>query len=402
MAEAPPEKGQIAVILVAAGRGSRAGDGIPKQYRLLFGKTVIRRTVEAFLNAFSGHEAGVRIVPVIHPDDAGVYEQSVAGLEGLDAPVFGGATRQDSVRNGLEALGNNPPLIVHIHDAARPFISPHMIKELTMAIDDKCKGVTPALNIVDTLVRKSAEGHTEAVDRDSLFAVQTPQVFVFNEILQAHRTAAHNRYTDDASLFEASGGKIKFINGDPDNFKITTANDFMKANRMLAGNLTDVRVGAGYDVHRFEPGDHVWLGGVKIPHNQSLKGHSDADVALHALTDAVLAAIADGDIGTHFSPSDETWRGAASNAFLSHACERVNAKGGLIAHLAVIIICEAPKIGPHSTAMRETIAQIAGIDISRVSVQATTTEKLGFTGRGEGIAAQATATVRLPEAEGGL
>lgn len=387
---------KIAVIIVAAGRGTRAGLGGPKQYRDLVGKPVIARTLKVFLDAFGESEQVPLIVPVIHEDDQELYLKSVKGLSRLQAPVIGGKIRQRSVKNALESLSEAAPEYVLIHDAARPFLSESLIRKLMIMLTQSDGGVVPALPIVDSLVRKSEGSDYNTVDRDGLYAIQTPQAFRFNEILAAHRAAVDENYTDDASVLVANGGTVTFVDGQEQNFKITTPDDFMKAESYILAAYTDVRVGSGYDVHRFEDGTSVWLGGVEIPYIQKLKGHSDADVALHALTDAVLSSIADGDIGTHFPPSDEQWRGAQSDKFLSFACDRVRARGGILNMLSVTIICEAPKIGPHASIMRARIADIAGVDVSRVSVQATTTEKLGFTGRGEGIAAQATATVCLP------
>lgn len=397
MADLAQYKGKTAVIVVAAGRGSRAGAGAPKQFRNLMGKSVIIRTLEAVRAAFDESEQGALIVPVIHTDDQDTFRDSVGELSDIADPVIGGATRQESVRNALESLTGFHPDIVLIHDAARPFVSRGLIVDLLSAYMKTSAGVVPALAVVDTLVRQSGDSKLETVSRDDLYAVQTPQVFKYDEILAAHQAAERDGYTDDASVFVANGGEIVFSKGQEQNFKITTAEDFLKAEHMILKNYTDVRVGSGYDVHRFEPGNSVRLGGVDIPFDKKLKGHSDADVALHALTDAILAAIADGDIGTHFPPSDEKWRGAASDKFLSFASTRVRDHGGMLSHLAVTIICEAPKIGSHAMLMRERIAAMAGIDVSRVSIQATTTERLGFTGRGEGIAAQATATVKLPD-----
>lgn len=394
MADHAPNAGQIAVILVAAGRGSRAGDGIPKQYRGLAGVPLVRRTVDALVGALPD----VVIVPVIHPDDTSLFEEAVRDASALSTPVFGGATRQESVLNGLVALKDNPPDYVLIHDAARPFVSKALIERLATALSSGQNAVVPALPVVDTLVRTDGNSR-KTVDRANLYVVQTPQGFVYEDITAAHLQLQDKSFTDDASLYEAAGGQVAQVAGDERNFKVTQHADFMKAERMIVSRYSDTRVGAGYDVHRFEEGDRVWLCGVEVPHSRALKGHSDADVALHALTDAVLAAIADGDIGAHFPPTDDTWRGTPSHTFLSFACDRVRRKEGQIANLAVTIICEAPKIGPLVPKMRKRIAEITGIDLDRVSVQATTTEKLGFTGRREGIAAQATATVRLPAME---
>lgn len=387
--------GKVAVIIVAAGRGARAGSGGPKQYRNLGGKPIIRQTLEAFLSALASTAPLPLILPVIHKDDSLLYEKSVEGLSGIQKPVVGGETRQESVKNALEHLANDPPDLVLIHDAARPFASEELIERIMRQLVNEDGGVLPAIAVVDSLVRKSQSKDYETVTRENLYAVQTPQAFRFSDILAAHRSAEHSNYTDDASILASFGGKIVFTDGDEQNFKITTPADFKKAERLMMTTHTDIRVGSGYDVHKFAPGSSVWLGGVEIPFDKKLKGHSDADVALHALTDAVLSSIADGDIGTHFPPSDDKWRGAPSDRFLSFACSRVRECGGIINMLALTIICEGPKIGPHASAMRKRIAEIADIDISKVSVQATTTEKLGFTGRGEGIAAQATATISM-------
>lgn len=402
MPDPDKKKAKIAVIVVAAGRGRRAGEGGPKQYRKLMGKPVIVRTLEAFLSAFAEISPKVLMLPVIHADDRDLYLNAVDGVPGIEVPVIGGATRQHSVRNALEHLSENLPDYVLIHDAARPFVPEEVIKTVLMAVTKERGGVVPALPIVDSLVRKPASSGYDSVVRDDLLAVQTPQAFPFADILAAHRAAEHDDYTDDASVFVANGGDVSLVEGSAKNFKITTTSDFHKAEQTISSLYTDIRVGSGYDVHRFENGTTVWLGGIEIPFSKQLKGHSDADVALHALTDAVLSSIADGDIGTHFPPTDDKWRGVSSDKFLSFACDRVRVHGGKINHLTVIIICEAPKIGPHVDIMRRRIAEIAGIGVSRVSVQATTTEKLGFTGRGEGIAAQATATVSLPSAGAGL
>ncbi len=392
MVDVAKNAGQTVVVLVAAGRGSRAGEGMPKQYRPVAGVPIIRRTVDALVRALPG----APILPVIHPDDTDLCDDALSGVSEILAPVFGGATRQDSVFNALKALEGKSPAFVQIHDAARPFVGKDMMARIYGALEAGAEGVVPAIPVVDTLVR-ARDGERLPVDRTHLYAVQTPQTFRFDSIFNAHRNADGNSYTDDASIFEAAGGMTTQVRGDEGNFKLTQPEDFMKAEAMIQTSLTDVRVGSGYDVHRFDAGTSLWLCGIEVPHTHSLKGHSDADVALHALTDAVLAGIADGDIGSHFPPTDEKWRGAPSHMFLSHACNLVRERGGKINHLGVTIICEAPKIRPHVGAMRARIADIALLNVDRVSVQATTTEKLGFTGRGEGIAAQATATIALPD-----
>jgi 2-C-methyl-D-erythritol 4-phosphate cytidylyltransferase/2-C-methyl-D-erythritol 2,4-cyclodiphosphate synthase len=314
-------------------------------------------------------------------------------------PVAGGATRQASVRAGLEALVSCTPDIVLVHDAARPFASASLI---TRAIEaaEKTGAAIPALPVTDTVKRIDNAGTIEAtLDRNSIRLVQTPQAFAFPVLFDAHRRAlaqGRDDFTDDAALAEWAGIKVSVFAGEPGNIKFTTPEDFARAEAIQSAGLGDVRTGSGLDVHAFGPGDHVTLGGIRIPHAQALTGHSDADVALHALTDAILGALADGDIGAHFPPSDPQWRGASSDRFLTFAVERVRARGGRIAHLDLTIVCEAPRIGEHRDRMRANIANLAGIGIERVGVKATTSEKLGFTGRGEGIAAYATATIRLP------
>jgi 2-C-methyl-D-erythritol 4-phosphate cytidylyltransferase/2-C-methyl-D-erythritol 2,4-cyclodiphosphate synthase len=380
----------VAAIVVAAGRGVRAGGSQPKQYRDIQGVPVIR----AALAAFADH-SGVHLVqPVINLDDLAHYRTAISGLAVLE-PVAGKATRQGSVAAGLEAVRPYHPDKVLVHDAARPFVSTALMDRALAANG----AAVPALPLVDT-VKLVADGRVlETLDRTRLRSVQTPQVFDFEELLSAHKRAAvagRHDFTDDASLAEWAGIGVGVFDGDPANVKFTTAEDFMRAEAAQGAALTDVRIGSGYDVHAFATGDHVMLGGVRVPHDRGLTGHSDADVALHALVDAVLGALAEGDIGTHFPPSDERWRGASSDKFLAFAVERVRARGGQLAHLDVTLVCEAPRIGPHRDAMRQRIAEIAAVSIDRVAVKATTSEKLGFTGRREGIAAYATATVRLP------
>ena len=387
-----PSQHKIAVLIVAAGRGMRAGGGLPKQYRKLAGKPVLTHTLNAVMAACPS----VMIQCVIHADDRELFDQATQGLK-IREPVHGGKSRQESVMLGLSALKDEEPDFVLVHDAARPFADAKVFKAVIAALEQGHKAVVPGLAVVDTLKKTEGSRITRTVDRDGLIAVQTPQGFPFAELLAAHKQADGQELTDDAAVMEASGHMVITVPGAETNFKLTTASDFTKAEHMLMMAQADVRTGMGYDVHRFEDGrDHVWLCGVKIPFDKGLKGHSDADVGLHALTDAILAAIVDGDIGQHFPPSDNRWRGAPSDVFLTFARDRVLLKGGSIAHVSVCLICEKPKIGPHNGPMRERIADLLGISIDRVSVQATTTEKLGFTGREEGIAAQATATVRLP------
>jgi 2-C-methyl-D-erythritol 4-phosphate cytidylyltransferase / 2-C-methyl-D-erythritol 2,4-cyclodiphosphate synthase len=388
--------GGVAAIVVAAGRGVRAGGAVPKQYREVRGAPVIRHA----LSLFTTHPQVTLVQPVIHRDDAATFAEAAAGLD-LRAAAIGGATRQISVRAGLEALEKARPDIVLVHDAARPFTSPALISR---AIAAGAGGAAiPGLALTDTVKEVNAEGRVVATrDRNRLRTVQTPQAFRYGDLLAAHRRAleaGRDDFTDDAALAEWAGMNVTIFEGETGNMKLTTEEDFA---RMAAADwnvLADVRTGIGYDVHSFVEGDHVWLGGVRIPYSQSLSGHSDADVPLHALVDAILGALADGDIGAHFPPSDPQWRGAPSEKFLAFAVDRVRRRGGRIAHLDITIVCEAPRVGPHRDAMRARIAEIAGVGIDRVAVKATTNEKLGFIGRQEGIAAMATATIRLPAGE---
>ena len=385
---------QVAAVVVAAGQGLRAGGEIPKQFRRIAGETLLERALSVFAEA-----PDVTFVqPVIRPDDVDLVRRLTSGMNVLE-PVAGGATRQASVRAGLEALVACTPDIVLVHDAARPFASASLITR-AIAAAEKTGAAIPALPVTDTVKRIDSTGTIEAtLDRNSIRLVQTPQAFAFPALFDAHRRAlaqGRNDFTDDAALAEWAGIKVSVFAGEPGNIKFTTPEDFARAEAIQSASLGDVRTGSGLDVHAFGPGDHVTLGGIRIPHVQALTGHSDADVALHALTDAILGALADGDIGAHFPPSDPQWRGASSDRFLTFAVERVRARGGRIAHLDLTIVCEAPRIGEHRDRMRANIANLAGIGIDRVGVKATTSEKLGFTGRGEGIAAYATATVRLP------
>jgi 2-C-methyl-D-erythritol 4-phosphate cytidylyltransferase/2-C-methyl-D-erythritol 2,4-cyclodiphosphate synthase len=386
--------GPVAAVVVAAGRGVRAGAGGPKQYREISGEPVLRLS----LKGLAGHPGITAVQPVIHPDDGALFRAASEGLHVL-APVFGGATRQASVRAGLEALRPLRPDLVLVHDAARPFASAALIAR-GIAAGRAAGAAIPALAIADTVKTVDTSGAvTGTIERAKLRVVQTPQAFAFGLLLEAHeraRAAGRQDFTDDAALAEWAGIKVATFEGEAANVKLTTPEDFMRAQAAELAALTDVRTGFGYDVHAFAPGDHVTLGGVRIPHSQGLSGHSDADVVLHALVDAILGALADGDIGAHFPPSDPQWRGASSDRFFAFAVERVRARGGRIGHLDANVVCEAPRIGPHRDAMRARIAEIAGIDVSRVAVKATTSEKLGFIGRSEGMAAFATATVRLP------
>ncbi|HTS39368.1 MAG TPA: bifunctional 2-C-methyl-D-erythritol 4-phosphate cytidylyltransferase/2-C-methyl-D-erythritol 2,4-cyclodiphosphate synthase [Xanthobacteraceae bacterium] len=384
----------VAAVVVAAGRGQRAGGGLPKQYRSIGGEPVIR----ASLALMSWHGEIAAVVPVIHPDDIASYQEASKGLK-LLPPVHGGATRQASVRAGLEALSGHPPDIVLVHDAARPFCTPALVSRAIIA-SAKTGAAIPVLDVSDTIKSVDENGYvTGTPDRARLRRVQTPQAFSYSALLEAHRRAAREGredFTDDAALAEWAGLKVSVFAGEAGNTKLTTEDDFARAEARRLASLADLRVGNGFDVHAFGDGDHVMLGGVRIPHGRGLAGHSDADVALHAIVDAILGALTDGDIGAHFSPNDPRWRGAASDQFLAFAAERVRTRGGRIAHLDLTIICESPRLDQHRDAMRQRIAAIADIAVERVAVKATTSEKLGFTGRGEGIAAFATATVRLP------
>lgn len=381
-------------LVVAAGRGRRFGGARPKQYARLAGQPLLRHT----LRALRQHPAVSGILTVIHPDDRQYYDAATAGLD-LLPPVDGGATRQASVRNGLESLAERRPERVLIHDGARPFLSAAVV-DRTLAALDREPAAIAALPVTDTLKRGSGEPTViaETLPRERLWAAQTPQAFRFGAILEAHRAAAGLDLTDDAAVAERAGLPVALVMGDPANVKVTTEDDLARTERALAAGGGDVRVGNGFDVHRFAPGDHVMLCGIAVPHTAGLSGHSDADVGLHALTDALLGALGAGDIGMHFPPNDTRWRGADSAHFLSHARDLIEKRGGRILHVDVTLVCERPKIGPHRAAMVERIAGILGLAAERVSVKGTTSEGLGFTGRGEGIAAQATATVRLPDA----
>jgi 2-C-methyl-D-erythritol 4-phosphate cytidylyltransferase / 2-C-methyl-D-erythritol 2,4-cyclodiphosphate synthase len=383
---------RIAVLIVAAGSGVRLGGPCPKQYRDLLGVPILVRTVQAFAH----HPRIDAVHVVIGADHDALYATASAGLD-LPPPVIGGATRQESVLRGLEALAAaTPPDLVLIHDAARPLVTADSINRVIAALAEH-DGAIAALPAVDTLWRADAAGQcTALVERTGLWRAQTPQGFHFAAILGAHRAAAGQALTDDAAVARAGGLSVALVAGDEEAMKITTQDDMTRAEAVLLSRLADIRVGTGFDVHKFQPGDHVVLCGVRVPHNHGLEGHSDADVGLHALTDAILGALADGDIGSHFPPSDAQWKGADSARFLRHAAALVAARGGIIANVDITILAERPKVGPHRDAMRARIAEILGIPVGRVGVKATTTEGLGFTGRREGMAAQASATLRLP------
>ena len=389
-----PAPKRTAAIIVAAGRGLRAGSGGPKQYRTIGGRTVISRAMEPFCC----HPEIFAVQPVLNPDDTAMFNQAAGDLR-YQAPVSGGATRQDSVRAGLEALAAQSPDIVLIHDAARPFVTAAVISRAIEAADATGAAV-PAIAVTDTIKLVGGGGQVEATpERARLRIAQTPQAFRFDAILEAHRSAkrtGRDDFTDDAALAEWAGLTVTTFEGDPANMKLTTPEDFVREEARLGASLGDVRTGTGYDVHAFGDGDHVMICGVRVPHSRGFLAHSDGDVGLHALVDAILGALADGDIGSHFPPSDPQWKNAASDRFLKYAVDRVAARGGRVAHLDVTLVCERPKIGPLRDAMRARISQITGLDVSRVAVKATTSERLGFTGREEGIAAMASATIRLP------
>ena len=380
-------------IVVAAGRGTRAGGGVPKQWRDLAGRPVVDHALAAL-----GAAGADPLMLVIHPADRALAEP-LAAAHGA-ALVEGGETRADSVRAALEALAARPapPETVLIHDGARPLVSSRTVARLLDALAEGHAGAAPALAVTDALWRGVGHGEGErvagVVDRSRLFRAQTPQAFAFAPLLAAHRS--HGAGTaDDVAAARAAGLDVVIVEGDEDNLKITHPGDFARAARLIGqareARAMDIRMGTGFDVHAFGPGDHCWLCGVAVPHDRGLMGHSDADVGMHALTDALYGALAEGDIGRHFPPSDPQWKGAASEIFLAHAMGRVRARGYALANCDVTLICERPKIGPHAGAMQDRLAAIMGVEAGRISVKATTSEQLGFTGRGEGIAAMASA-----------
>ena len=376
-------------LIVACGRGRRFGGGLPKQYCRLAGRPLLRHGLDAFVR----HPRIGAVRAVIHPDDRGLYDETAEGLDLLD-PVCGGMTRQASVRLGLESLEGDPPENVLIHDGVRPLIDGALIDRVLDALADR-PAALPVVPETDTLKRVRDDRVEATLDRSGLFRAQTPQGFRYAEILAAHRRHPDDAMTDDAALAEASGLTVAAVAGDERNIKVTTPSDLERAEGILAGALRP-RTGLGFDVHRLVPGDGVRLLGVEVPCPLRLVGHSDADVGLHAVTDALLGALCAGDIGTHFPPSEARWAGADSAIFLDHARDLVTQAGGRIDHVDVTLICERPRIGPQRAAMVASLAGLLGIPAARVSVKATTTEGLGFTGRGEGIAAQAVATVSLP------
>ena len=366
-----------AAIITAAGRGTRAGGELPKQWQMLGGRPVVAHALAAF--------AGMMRVLVIHPDD----QVPAVGL-GVEL-VMGGATRAASVRNALEALAGRGVTRVLIHDGARPLVTAAVIGRVLAALQDH-PGAAPALAVSDALWTGVSGLVTGTRDREGLYRAQTPQGFQFDAILAAHRVYQGDA-ADDVEVARAAGLDVAIVDGDDANLKLTYPGDFARGEAILRGRGMDVRLGNGFDVHAFCPGDHVWLCGVRVPHDKGLLGHSDADVGMHALTDAIYGALAEGDIGQHFPPSDPQWKGAASHIFLSHAAGRLAARGFKLANADVTLICERPKIGPHGLAMRQALAEILGVAADRISVKATTSERLGFTGREEGIAAIATATL---------
>jgi 2-C-methyl-D-erythritol 4-phosphate cytidylyltransferase/2-C-methyl-D-erythritol 2,4-cyclodiphosphate synthase len=395
MAEKKPEK--TIALLVAAGKSERMQSDLAKPYLSLDKESVLRRTVKCFMQ----HPAidGVRVV--IRREHHAAYKQAIEGLT-IFPCVMGGDTRQESVRLGLESLLHRAPERVLVHDIARPLVSPALISRVAEALDTH-EAVVPALSITDTIKRTNDGFAAETLDREALVTVQTPQGFHYRALLDAHRAKRGLGLTDDAAVMEAHGGRVFLVQGETTNLKLTTQTDLTRMQTMLNSHL-ETRVGMGFDVHVLQAHDpdtsvgqqYIKICGVKIPYTHYLLGHSDADVGLHAMVDAILGALGDGDIGTHFPPDDQKWKGADSERFLMHAYELVAARKGEIAHLDVTIICERPKIGPHREQMAQHISQLLKLSPDRVSIKATTTEKLGFTGRGEGVAAQAVATLRLP------
>lgn len=381
--------GDVAALITAAGRGVRAGGTVPKQYRPLAGAAMLRHTVRRFLD----HPRIDRVRVVFQPDDRPHYDAAVGDLA-LDPPVAGGAERQESVLRGLEALADTPPALVLVHDAARPLVAAQTIDRVLDALSDHDAAIA-AVPATDTL-KRAGPGAVVAgtVDRAGIWRAQTPQGFRFATILAAHRDLRDRSLTDDAAVAEAAGIAVALVEGAEENMKVTTEADFDRAARLLdAGG--EIRIGSGFDVHRFTAGGSVTLCGVEIPHDQSLAGHSDADVALHALTDALLGAIGEADIGAHFPPSDPRWRGAPSAVFLRHACGLIRDRGGRIVNADLTLICERPAIALHRDAMRTSVATLLEVEVDRIAVKATTTERLGFTGRGEGIAAQAVVSIEF-------
>lgn len=383
-------KFETIALIVAGGTGTRFGVQCPKQYALLGGKSVISYSI----SALSGHPGIDAVAVVIHPEHADFYQEAAQGLDILP-PIHGGRERQDSVRLGLKAIAKYAPKTVLVHDAARPGLTHALIDRLLTA-RKSYDAVIPTIAVADTIKRMKLDVVAETLDRTELAAVQTPQCFDYAKLVSLHENA-REKHTDDAALFEAMKLPVHAVRGEPGNQKITTLEDWDMMQKQLEAEL-ESRTGSGFDVHKFISGDHIMVGGIKVPHTHGLEGHSDADVALHALVDALLGAASEGDIGQHFPPSDKKWKGADSALFVTYTRDLIQSKGGIIVHVDITLICEKPKMGLHRDAMRARIAELLNLDISRVSVKATTTEKLGFTGREEGIAAQALATVKLPAA----
>jgi 2-C-methyl-D-erythritol 4-phosphate cytidylyltransferase / 2-C-methyl-D-erythritol 2,4-cyclodiphosphate synthase len=388
----------VVAVIVAGGSGLRAGGGLPKQYQLVGGKPVIRWTLEAFLN----HPLITRVQTVIGIGHETLFAEATKGLTALLPPVAGGGSRQDSCRAGIEACAAYQPSKILIHDAARPFLSPDLISSVITELDH-APAVIPGLPVADTMKYAPSGMIERTVDRASLWFVQTPQGFRYEQILSAHRQALADgnvSFTDDAAVAEYAGMKVQIVAGEQKNRKLTTSHDIVEADREHSSSrfegLPDVRMGQGIDFHVFEKGTHVTLCGVKIPHTHKLKGHSDADVVLHAVTDAILGAIGEADIGQHFPPSDKQWKGADSSIFVAKAIELLKARGGMLAHIDITILAEAPRIGPHLAVMKQSLRDMLGITVDRIAIKATTTEKMGAIGRKEGMSASAIATVRLP------
>lgn len=388
----------VMAVIVAGGSGIRAGGSLPKQYQLIGGKPVIRWTLEAFLS----HPMITGVQAVIGHGHEALFAAATEGLHDLLQPVVGGGTRQDSCRAGLEACVARRPTKILIHDAARPFLSPGLICNVVNELDH-APAVIPGLPVADTMKFAPSGVIERTVDRSSLWFVQTPQGFQFEKILAAHARAfaeGKTTFTDDAAVAEFAGMKVQIVAGEQKNRKLTTSHDIAEADRehgsRLYDSLPDVRMGHGIDYHVFEKGDHVWLCGVKVSHTHKLKGHSDADVALHAVTDAILGAIGEADIGQHFPPTDKQWKGAPSSIFVAKAMELLKMRGGMLAHVDITILAEAPRIGPHVADMKTALGAMLGIAADRIAIKATTTEKMGAIGRKEGMSAHAVATVRLP------
>lgn len=389
--------GKIVALVLAGGRGSRVGAGTPKQYREICGSSLLRRSLSAFVE----HPKIDLVRAVIHSEDRSLYDRETRGLR-LEPPVLGGNTRQQSALNGLESYREHNPSKILIHDAARPFVSHETISRVLDSLNDNI-AVLAASKITDTIKKQDDEGYVDStVPRDRLWQAQTPQGFRYVDILEAHNKFKDGNYTDDAAIAEAAGHKVRLIDGNEENFKVTSIEDFARGEAIsgsgeplnsMTVNLSGIRTGIGFDVHRFGSGDNVILCGVKIPHTHGLMAHSDADVAMHAITDAILGSISAGDIGTHFPPSEMRWKGAPSDIFLAKAANLVAQKNGIINNIDLTVICETPKIGPYRKDMQTKLGKILDLHPENISIKGTTSEKLGFTGRGEGIAAQAIATV---------